>query len=253
MTITLKREKIFFGNLLLVNAQHPIRHADKGELTAVFPAFPDILMRSEAAAALQRLLDSVPASRDIVPVSGYRDAAEQTAIYEGSLRDNGKDFTNRFVARPGCSEHQTGLAIDLGLNREEIDFIRPDFPRGGICGVFRQAAGDFGFVERYLKGKEKLTGIAHEPWHFRYVGWPHSKIMAQGHLVLEEYLQMLRKWRQENPLLYRPKTGGSVAIYYLPALNGETVVSLPPKAVCRISGDNVDGFIVTVWRDPHEP
>ncbi len=114
---------------------------------------------------------------------------EQTQIYEDSLRENGGEFTKKFVALPGCSEHQTGLAIDLGLCKEEIDFICPDFPYEGICQKFRQMAPDYGFVERYPAGKEKVTGIGHEPWHFRYVGRPHARIMTDRGLVLEEYLE----------------------------------------------------------------
>lgn len=72
----------------------------------------------------------------------------------------------------GCSEHETGLAIDLALAGEEPDFIRPPFPDRGICRRFRQRCADFGFVLRYPAGKETVTGIAHEPWHFRYVGVP---------------------------------------------------------------------------------
>ena len=92
------------------------------------------------------------------------------------------------MALPGHSEHQTGLAIDLGLRGPEIDFIRPDFPYEGVCQRFRERAADFGFVERYPAGKEAVIGIAHEPWHFRYVGPSHAREMVHRGLVLEEYL-----------------------------------------------------------------
>ena len=65
---------------------------------------------------------------------------------------------------PDCSEHQTGLAIDLGLKIEKIDFIRPDFPNTGICGNFRKIAADFGFIALYSKSKEHITGIT--SWYF---------------------------------------------------------------------------------------
>ena len=106
-----------------------------------------------------------------------------------SLAENGREFTEQYVARPGCSEHQTGLAIDLGLRLPEIDFIRPYFPYDGLAGRFRQLAAEYGFVERYPQGKEAVCGIAHEPWHFRYVGRPHALIMQKRGLTLEEYLQ----------------------------------------------------------------
>ena len=107
--------------------------------------------------------------------------------YLQSLLENGEEFTNKFVARPGHSEHQTGLAIDLGLKQPDIDFLRPNFPYEGICQTFRELAADYGFIERYPVGKEAITGIAHEPWHFRYVGVPHAKIMVDHNWTLEEY------------------------------------------------------------------
>ena len=64
----------------------------------------------------------------------------------------------------GRAEHQTGLAIDLGENGPEVDFLCPAFPDSGPCGALRRRAADFGFVLRYPKGKENVTGIGYEPW-----------------------------------------------------------------------------------------
>lgn len=177
--------------LILVNAQFPIRVEEPTDLVSVSPACPEIKLRREAQRALTELLHAIGSGNKIVPVSGYRSRKEQTEIYESSLLENGADFTEKFVALPGCSEHQTGLAIDLALNQEAIDFIRPEFPYDGICGKFRKLAPKYGFIERYLMGREAITGIAHEPWHFRYVGCPHSEIMAANNLTLEEYIEAL--------------------------------------------------------------
>ncbi len=174
------------GNLILVNSRHPLPEG--------FDVPPDltvtdgIALRSEASKALKAALDYVGAGERIALVSGWRSRREQEEIYAQSLRDSGPEFTAKYVALPGCSEHQTGLAVDLGLREGEIDFIRPAFPYSGICQSFRLAAPKFGFVERYPAGKEHITGIAHEPWHFRYVGLPHSLIMTESGLTLEEYL-----------------------------------------------------------------
>ena len=143
---------------------------------------------------------------------------------------------------PDHSEHQTGLAIDLALNTDNIDFIRPDFPYSGICEEFRKAAPEFGFIERYPAGKENITGIAHEPWHFRYVGFPHSMIIAEKEFTLEEYTEYIKSFRQECPLSYSHK-GIAAEIFYAPA---ETEISVN-NAVCQVSGNNTDGFVVTLW------
>ena len=129
----------------------------------------------------------------IIPVSGYRPHAEQLALWEETLRAQGEEFTRKYVAIPGCSEHESGLAIDLAADAPDIDFICPEFPPTGICQIFREKAPFYGFIQRYPKGKEDITGISEEPWHFRYVGMPHSKIIAERGLVLEEYIRLLEQ------------------------------------------------------------
>lgn len=171
--------------LILVNARHPCPE-ERPDLVSVCSS--PILLEREAAQALEALMAKLDGWQSIVPVSGWRSRAEQEAIYQNSLAENGPEFTRQFVALPGHSEHQTGLAIDLGLRGPELDFICPAFPYEGICQQFREQAADFGFVERYPAGKESVTGIAHEPWHFRYVGVLHAQAMARRGLTLEEYL-----------------------------------------------------------------
>ncbi|MFG6353625.1 MAG: D-alanyl-D-alanine carboxypeptidase family protein, partial [Oscillospiraceae bacterium] len=151
-------------------------------------SYPNILLEREAVQALSRVMEQIDGWLYIFHVSGWRAREEQLEIYANSLRENGPEFTAKFVAMPGHSEHQTGLAIDLGLLQPEIDFIRPAFPYEGICQKFRELAPAYGFIERYPAGKESITGIAHEPWHFRYVDTPHSEVMAFKGLTLEEYL-----------------------------------------------------------------
>jgi len=176
------------NSLILVNSQHAYSPDTQQDLIPVHENYPNILLEREAVHALSRIMEQLDGWRFIVPVSGWRSMEEQQTIYDESLRDHGLEFTKKFVAMPGHSEHQTGLAIDLGLLQPEIDFIHPAFPYEGICQKFRELAPAYGFVERYPKGKEHITGIAHEPWHFRYVNTPHSEIMTFKRLTLEEYL-----------------------------------------------------------------
>lgn len=65
-------------------------------------------------------------------------------------------------------------------------------PWSEICQIFRDRAADYGFIERYPKGKENITHIGHEPWHFRYVGVEHAKQMTERNLTLEEYVEWLK-------------------------------------------------------------
>lgn len=248
-TITVSHEKIHTGNLILVNAQHPVTAPDERDLLPAIPGFPSVLLKRDAANVLQLVLRKIRAGDDIVPVSGYRSAGEQTAIYNGSLKDRGVEYTEKFVALPRHSEHQTGLAIDLGIRRETIDFICPDFPNDGICGEFRQEAANCGFIERYPAGKESVTGIAHEPWHFRYVGYPHSEVIRKYGFTLEEYTDFLKNYPAAGQHLTVAGCGKSIEIFYVPAENTETEITLPEDTVYQISGNNTDGFVVTLWRE----
>ena len=247
-TIELEKEKIYCGTLLLVNAHYPLIDNNTKGLVPADARFPDILIKRDAANVLQFIFEKISAKNSIVPVSGYRSSKEQAAIYDGSLKENGEDFTKKYVALPNHSEHQTGLAIDLGLNKKDIDFICPDFPYDGICGEFRRIAPNYGFIERYSKDKEELTGISHEPWHFRYVGYPHSKIIVENGFSLEEYTEVIKAYRDNCKFVYKEAFGGVVEIYYIPATDDKTPISIPKNCIYQISGNNIDGFIVTVWR-----
>ena len=229
-TIELKKEKVNCGNLLLVNAEYPLKNNNAESLIPSDIRFPDILMKRDAAYVLQLVLEKICAGNSIVPVSGYRSLDEQFDIWNVSLRDNGEDFTRKYVALPNHSEHQTGLAIDLGLNEKEIDFIRPDFPYVGICEEFRQAAPDYGFIERYAKDKESITGI----------------------FSLEEYAEFIKNYRDNSRLIFTAVCETEIEIYYVPANNNETTINIEENYVNQISGNNIDGFIVTVWRKNNE-
>ncbi|MFR5781295.1 MAG: M15 family metallopeptidase [Oscillospiraceae bacterium] len=218
------------------------------ERPVLAPAVPgsDILLDTRAAAMLSGVISRIGAAGEIVPVSGWRSEAEQREIWDGSMRDSGEEFTRKYVALPGCSEHQTGLAIDLALRADNIDFIRPEFPYDGVCGRFRALAADYGFVERYQGGKEGVTGIAAEPWHFRYVGRPHARIMCEMGLCLEEYVEYLRAYPYPERLL---EVRGEVYEAEVGFAGARDALGLP-DAPYQVSGNNVDGYIYTLWRKP---
>lgn len=239
------RGGIHDGLLILVNAEHPIQHMERPVLAPAVPG-SDILLDTRAAAMLSGLISRIGAAGEIVPVSGWRSEAEQREIWDGSMRDSGEEFTRKYVALPGCSEHQTGLAIDLALRADNIDFIRPEFPYDGVCGRFRALAADYGFVERYQSGKEGVTGIAAEPWHFRYVGRPHARIMCEMGLCLEEYVEYLRAYPYPERLL---EVRGEVYEAEVGFAGARDALGLP-DAPYQVSGNNVDGYIYTLWRKP---
>lgn len=252
-TIKLSTEAIDTGNLILVNYTHRLQYSlKKSMLTTVNTTDSDVLLERHTSALLTELMTEIDGWKQIAAVSGWRSKQEQEALYSQSLQDNGAVFTEKFVASPDCSEHQTGMAIDLGIRCPEIDFIRPDFPYSGICQVFREKAPEYGFVERYSQGKENITKIAHEPWHFRYVGTPHAAIMTELGLSLEEYHDFIRQYRYgDRNYIYQDKNN-VVEICFLPAEIGtETSFTIEQNAAYSISGNNSDGYILTVWRHCH--
>lgn len=251
--LVLKRDRIYRGSLILVNRNYPMRcKKEEVELCHVFEDQPEIRMERESASMMKNLLEGVKSS--IVGVSGYRTKEEQIEIFEGSLEENGREFTEKYVAFPDHSEHQTGLAIDLAEKRDEIDFICPEFPYEGDCQKFREKMAFYGFIERYPKEKQDVTGIGAEPWHFRYVGVPHAWLMQEKGMVLEEYVEWIKQFDlQKNPLSLYMKNR-EVRIGYVKAQGKETKIEgldvwmdrdRNTKTRIRISGNNMDGFILT--------
>lgn len=227
------------GPLILVNASHPLPAGAQPRLSPALPGEDDVLLERRAARMLTACVRAAGGLGSIKAVSGYRSRKEQQKIWDDSMRESGEAFTRSYVALPGCSEHETGLAIDLAADAPFIDFIRPHFPRDGVCGEFRRLAPLFGWIERYPAGKETVTGIAKEPWHFRYVGTPHAEIMTRQGLCLEEYLTLLRKGGLRAA--YR---GGAVRIFRIGC--GPQGVTLPLAVRFTVSGDNDGGLLLTV-------
>lgn len=246
------KKSIYGGNLILVNREYPYTAQKKELLLPVSDKADEVLLAREAAALLDALMEEVDGWAQIAAVSGWRSKQEQEELYTASLLENGEAFTKKFVALPGHSEHETGLAIDLALKKDEIDFITPAFPYEGICQRFRNRAADFGFVERYPKGKEEITGIGHEPWHFRYVGVPHAAIIEANQLTLEEYHTMVKAYPLGEKALAWATRGVVFQVAYLRADENGNAECMPDfEHRHSISGDNQGGFIITQWRPAH--
>lgn len=260
------KDAVHEGNLILVNQTHPLRKQQpqrKDNMAAVDVRFPQITLKRNVTRRLNDLFHQIGSGKAIVPVSGFRSLREQTELYDTSMRDNGEEYTKKFVAKPNESEHQTGMAIDVAEESETIDFICPEFSYQGIALKFREEAARFGFIERYPKGKESITGIAHEPWHFRYVGTPHSRIITMLGMALEEYLEYLKHFpyhpervlqqydEDESPDGFVYQQGNTeYRIYYIEANEEDrTMIALPMDCEADLSGNNSDGFILTLKKE----
>ena len=141
-------------------------------------------MRHNAKVAFEKMSeDAKKLGYSVVAVSAFRSYKYQEKLYHHYVEKKGVLYADRASARPGHSEHQTGLAVDImGSNGDYNLFLEsPEF------GWVSKNAHKYGFVLRYPKGKEYITGFKYEPWHYRYVGKEAAKYIYENQITLEEY------------------------------------------------------------------
>lgn len=145
------------------------------------------LLRKEAARNLKEMFQRAEEEGIyLAAVSGYRSYERQEEIYQNSLLTKGKEHTEKYIAPPGGSEHQTGLAMDVSC--QEMDYeLEEEFEQTEAGIWIQKNASLFGFILRYPKGRENITGYAYEPWHIRYVTKDLAFYLTKMNLTLEEY------------------------------------------------------------------
>lgn len=145
----------------------------------------------EARAAFEEMAAEAKLSGyDLVAFSTYRSFDYQTTLYEKYVSNDGQEAADRYSARPGYSEHQTGLAFDIGEQHFEQHFARESFGETEAGKWVAANAHKYGFIMRYPNGKEKITGYMYEPWHFRYVGKELAPKVYEAGTTLEEYFNL---------------------------------------------------------------
>ena len=253
-TVKKDRDEVYNGDLILVNKNYACHH-DGEETVSLLDVKTDTYVVSDASVRVnESIVDTVNNMFDdfyniygesrVMIACGYRSSSLQQELFDAETADKGEEQAEEWVAPPGYSEHQTGLVMDLDLMVEDgIDGI--DYDGQGIYSWINENCYKYGFILRYLEGKEKITGYEYEPWHFRYVGVPAACYITQNSITLEEYMDKIQKSGVNNPLVI--KDNGKVwYTYYVKANeNGETDVPVPVNYEYTISGDNCDGFIVT--------
>ena len=119
----------------------------------------------------------------LVLTSGYRTREDQTNIYESMKNSKGETYADEFAARPGSSEHETGLALDIMT----FNAVTETFHETETYKWLHKHAREYGFIERYPENKEYLTGYERESWHFRYVGVDLANKVEEEGIAYEEY------------------------------------------------------------------
>lgn len=179
---------------VLANRQNRLDPPDYAPEDLVYPEVPQygpedaMMLRQEAADSLEKLF-AAGAEEDMHLgfVSGYRSFDYQVQIYGARHAEVGTEQTDLYMARPGYSEHQTGLAADvISIANQDcmLGECFADTPEGQWVAEY---AHEHGFVIRYPDGMEHITGYPYEPWHLRYVGEETAAEVFDQELTLEEY------------------------------------------------------------------
>ncbi|ANV69808.1 MULTISPECIES: M15 family metallopeptidase [Bacillus] len=233
------KEQIYKGDLLLVNRDYPVKKDSirsdiinvnhNSELVRGYVIFDRNLCLSKYV--VKKFLNVVDAAgkdgvQHFLMSSGYRDFKEQSKLY--------KEMGSDYALPAGYSEHNLGLSLDVGSTQKKMEKA----PEGKWI---EENVWKHGFVLRYPKNKSNITGIQYEPWHIRYVGLPHSAIMQKKNFTLEEYLEFLKEEKEVSTEVEGKKYTVS---YYKVSEN--TKVNVPANKQYEISGNNMDGVIVTV-------
>ncbi|RLQ90710.1 M15 family metallopeptidase [Planomicrobium sp. Y74] len=177
-SIELPEEPTVVNGILLANKQNPL------------PSDYAPGVNPEAQSAFEAMrAEALKSNIDLTAFSTFRDFARQKQLYEGYVAKDGREKADRYSARPGFSEHQTGLAFDIGESGAEQHWAAASFGDTEAGKWVAENAHRFGFILRYPEGKEQLTGYMHESWHFRYVGKEAAKEIYDEDITLEEYLE----------------------------------------------------------------
>ncbi|MDQ0228899.1 M15 family metallopeptidase [Metabacillus malikii] len=154
---------------------------------------PQRYMRKEAAQALEELFQLAENEGiELFAVSGYRSYTRQHGIFEAEKKAKGEEEALHAVALPGQSEHQSGLAMDVTSRSANLE-ITETFAETKEGKWVAANAHRAGFIIRYPKGKEDITGYQFEPWHLRYIGKERAEVLYKNQITLEEYFNKVKK------------------------------------------------------------
>lgn len=218
---------VFNNSMILVSSEHPITD------TLVFDNVSeymetDLYFDKHMHVAFSELSVYISDNfgEKLYVTSAFRTQEEQQMLYN----ENGPDVAQK----PGESEHQTGLAVDVAVK----GFGGSSFLKTDVGKYVNLYSWKFGFIIRYPDGKESITKISYEPWHIRYVGEPHAEYISKNRITLEEYLDSL-----SHDVLYTYDTISSYAVTKVK--EGNDIITPKEYTTCVISPDNCGNYIVT--------
>ncbi len=244
-TISAMPNDIYKGDLIVVNKNYSYSFPTEEEST-IKPIYElasgsyqyrdyVISLSEKTINAINQMMDAYytnAGNNHIMVINGFKTKEEQDAVTDTDIKG-------------GYSEYHTGMNFDLGI-----------FPPGessyyytseGSYSWISENLANYGFILRYPEGKEDITGVSAKTYKFRYVGTPHALYMAENNLCLEEYIDEVKNYTSDGEHIRVSGGEAKYEIYYVPAdPSANTEIPVPADKHYTISGNNIDGFIVTV-------
>lgn len=193
-TYTLFKEDSLWS---LTSRERPLRDEQGFELVDIPVAHGDEDLPMRVASTLSDNLESLVNAAEadgesLMVSSAHRTFAEQRETLDAFVAKNGRALADTYVMPVGASEHHTGLAVDFSSVSSDCaeDSNTCSLSQSGAAWLAENAA-QFGFIQRYPQGKQAITGVGYEPWHYRYVGKPLALAMQDSGLTLEEVIEQI--------------------------------------------------------------
>lgn len=259
-TVEIDNSKIYEGPLVLVNNYYDckldgenlvsvLEHREKKDSNKYLVADYNVMVNNSIIENLDSMLSDFHDTyndNNVMVASAYRSKQLQEELYTEEQNKENRDTTyGEFVAVPGYSEHQSGYAVDLSIRVGDGEYV--EYTNSENYKWILDNCSIYGFILRYPENKVNLTEIAHETWHYRYVGTPHASYIMQNNLCLEEYISLANSHTYTDPLYVTDLSLTNWMIYHVPSSGAtKTDVTVPIENDYQVCGNNSDGFIVAV-------
>jgi len=261
--VEVQNSDIHRGDLILVNRDNEYSDGSNPNIVNIYENKSDsykvdrsyMQLDKTMIEAINSMLDDFAAKTGITNIlcnSGYRSYDEQKQMYDEDLENTGL-LESDLVAPPGHSEHHTGLAMDFAI---DDGYEYPALRNEGEYSWIYSNAAKYGLILRYTEQNKHITKYRAESWHFRYVGPVHASMIYRMGVALEQYEGFIKDFQYDNPLEYKYSDTEFYRIYYVPMDMTSEKTSIPIPYEClnnngaewpyTVSGNNSDGFIVTV-------
>lgn len=243
-------DSIAIGELAVVSKTHKSTFPDIESELITFPYrtertyrvtdYVDLKVYESVVEAVESMLGDFYAetgNHDVTITAGYRDEAKQNEALA----------TNYSKDEAGTSEHHTGYAVDFKVVTDDMKISTLE--NSGIFSWIYENSYKYGLVQRYTEEKAYVTDVLARSYHFRYVGIPHAYYMHENNLCLEEYIDLIKEYTFDTKHLEINTDTSAYEVYYIQSEeSGNTKVYVPKNSEYSISGNNIDGFIVTVLK-----